>query len=34
MSVQIGPISHHTTSLVQEHEEPPDPSHGMEHQAG
>ena len=32
--VQIGPIVQYVTSLVQEHDELPDPSHGIERQSG
>ena len=32
--LQIGPIMQYVTTLVAEHDEPPDPSHGIEHQAG
>ena len=32
--LQIGPIIQYATSLVQEHDELPDPDHGIEHQAG
>ena len=32
--LQIGPIIQYVTSLVQEHDELPDPPHGIEHQSG
>ena len=32
--LQIGPIMQYVTTLVAEHDELPDPSHGIEHQAG
>ena len=32
--LQIGPIIQFVTSLVQEHDELPDPSHGIEHPTG
>ena len=32
--LQIGPIMQYITTLVAEHDEPPDPSHGIEHQSG
>ena len=32
--LQIGPIMQYVTTLVRSHDEPPDPGHGIEHQAG
>ena len=32
--LQIGPIIQFVTSLVQEHDEPPDPGHGIAHPTG
>jgi hypothetical protein len=32
--LQIGPIIQFVTSLVEEHDELPDPSHGIEHASG
>ena len=32
--LQIGPITQYVTTLVQSHDELPDPGHGIEHQSG
>ena len=32
--LQIGPIMQYVTTLVEAHDEPPDPDHGIEHQSG